>query len=341
MVGQGSKSGRTKQAAIDALLEQPTVAEAARVIDITAQKLGRWMKEPEFEARLLAARSARIRQQKARLRQGASAAAMSKIELMHRGKPATQLKAARDVIRLAEDANEIEKFVAGVRQVKRAGQAGAVGREAFGKGHGAKLPRKKEEAIVQLLKQRSVDHAARAAGIGTQTLYTWLKHPAFDAAYLATARAVFGPAMMLLQNRYSDAVTIVRKLSTDRTIPAATRDQAAQYILEATMQSAVEEQEAGVVELEPANASLGDPPVTSKVIGRSLHQRLKLLQTRLLPASRHNGLRMIFVHADDGRPAGSSVIGPDGRHFWWDPPEGCKQGELVEAQQGPVGEQAA
>jgi len=46
-------------------------------------------------------------------------------------------------------------------------------------GHGAKFTRKKEEAIAALLVQRNVEEAARAAGIGTQTLLRWLKLPEF------------------------------------------------------------------------------------------------------------------------------------------------------------------
>jgi hypothetical protein len=41
-------------------------------------------------------------------------------------------------------------------------------------------------------------------------------------------------------------------------------------------------------------------------------------------------LRIVYPHNRDGKPAGSSVIGPDGRHVWWEPPEGCKKGEPVE-----------
>jgi hypothetical protein len=39
--------------------------------------------------------------------------------------------------------------------------------------------------------------------------------------------------------------------------------------------------------------------------------------------------RIIYPHTRDGKPAGSSVIGPDGRHVWWEPPEGSKKGEAV------------
>lgn len=46
---------------------------------------------------------------------------------------------------------------------------------------GSKFTRKMEEAIAALLVQRNVEEAARAAGIGTQTLLRWLKIPEFQS----------------------------------------------------------------------------------------------------------------------------------------------------------------
>src|SRR5580698_4573930 len=42
-------------------------------------------------------------------------------------------------------------------------------------GHGSKFSRKKEAAVAALLSQRTIDEAAKTAGIGTQTLHRWLK----------------------------------------------------------------------------------------------------------------------------------------------------------------------
>jgi len=47
-------------------------------------------------------------------------------------------------------------------------------------------------------------------------------------------------------------------------------------------------------------------------------------------------IRMIYAHAVDGKPAGLSVIGPDDRPRWLDPPAGCKAGEPVEEADEPV-----
>ena len=67
------------------------------------------------------------------------------------------------------------------------------------KGHGSKFSRKQEAAILALLTQRSVEEAARVAGIGTQTLYRWMKEPEFDAAYRRARRAAFGQSIARLQ----------------------------------------------------------------------------------------------------------------------------------------------
>jgi transposase-like protein len=97
-------------------------------------------------------------------------------------------------------------------------------------GHGAKLPRRKEQAIAALLTQRTVAEAARTIGIGAQTLRRWMQDGDFNAEYAAAACAVFGPAMSLAQQRVGDASSIARNLAVDLTIPAETRRQAALYV---------------------------------------------------------------------------------------------------------------
>jgi hypothetical protein len=55
-------------------------------------------------------------------------------------------------------------------------------------GHGAKFGRKKEDAIAALLSHRSVEEAARAAGVGYKTLLRWLELPEFRDAYRKARR---------------------------------------------------------------------------------------------------------------------------------------------------------
>ena len=97
-------------------------------------------------------------------------------------------------------------------------------------GHGEKLSRKKEEAIVAFLTKRNVEEAAQAAGISTPTLYRWMKEPGFDAAYREAKRAAFGQAITRLQQSSSAAATTMLKIMVDSGAPASTRLRAADCI---------------------------------------------------------------------------------------------------------------
>jgi transposase-like protein len=65
------------------------------------------------------------------------------------------------------------------------------------KGHGSKFGRKKEAAIAALLTARSIEEAARAAGIGTATLFRWQNLPEFQQAYRDAKRAVSSKPMLV------------------------------------------------------------------------------------------------------------------------------------------------
>ena len=66
------------------------------------------------------------------------------------------------------------------------------------RGHGAKFGRKKEEAIVALLTNRSIEEAARAIRIDPNTLLRWLKLPEFQKAYREAKWAAFGQSVARL-----------------------------------------------------------------------------------------------------------------------------------------------
>jgi len=86
-------------------------------------------------------------------------------------------------------------------------------------GSGSKFTRKKEEAIAALLTQRNLEEAARAAGIGTQTLIRWMKLPEFNSAYRDARRAAFGQAVARLQQASAAAATTLMKLMLDPGTP--------------------------------------------------------------------------------------------------------------------------
>ena len=64
----------------------------------------------------------------------------------------------------------------------------------------------------------SIADAARTTGIGTQTMYRWLRDPAFLTDYAAAAGSVYGSAMRLAQQRLGYAMWTIQKLSIDQSI---------------------------------------------------------------------------------------------------------------------------
>jgi hypothetical protein len=99
MKGHGTQYKRKKDQAIAALLTERTIADAARVIDVGTKTLKRWMKIPEFENELLAARRERYQQTTARFEQNTNPAAHVILQTMADPKVAAsvRLKAAQFV----------------------------------------------------------------------------------------------------------------------------------------------------------------------------------------------------------------------------------------------------
>ena len=121
---------------------------------------------------------------------------------------------------------------------------------------GSKFTRKKEEAIAALLTQRNIEEAARATGIGTQTLLRWLKIPEFQTAYREARRAAFSQSIARLQQATTAAVSTLLKVMLDPTTPASTRVRAADSVLDHSAKSIeIEDIEARVAELERATAA--------------------------------------------------------------------------------------
>jgi transposase-like protein len=118
-------------------------------------------------------------------------------------------------------------------------------------GHGAKFDRKKEEAIAALLSQRNVEEAARAVGIGANTLLRWLKLPEFVAAYRGARRAAYSQSVARLQQASSAAVSTLLKVMIDPGTPASTKVRAADSVLDhAAKAIEIEDIEARLTELE-------------------------------------------------------------------------------------------
>jgi predicted DNA-binding protein (UPF0251 family) len=108
-------------------------------------------------------------------------------------------------------------------------------------GHGAKFGRKKEQAIVALLSQRSIEDAARAADVSSKTLWRWLLIPQFRDEYQQARRQAFSQATARLQQASGAAVSVLLTIMLDANAPTASRVRAAACVLEKA---------AGAIELE-------------------------------------------------------------------------------------------
>jgi hypothetical protein len=113
--------------------------------------------------------------------------------------------------------------------------------------------RKKEEAIVALVSQRTIEDAARACDTPARTLYRWLKEPEFDAAYRAARRQAYGQSISRLQQGCTAAATTLLKVMVDVATPPSTRVRAAEAVLShAAKAIEIEDLDARLKELEMA-----------------------------------------------------------------------------------------
>jgi hypothetical protein len=104
-------------------------------------------------------------------------------------------------------------------------------------GHGSKFGRKKEAAIEALLTQRNVEEAARAAGIGKQTLIRWMKIPEFQADYQEARRTAVSQTNGRLQQASGAAASTLFKIMVDGNEPASARVRAADSVLDRANQA--------------------------------------------------------------------------------------------------------
>src|SRR5258708_37760045 len=123
-------------------------------------------------------------------------------------------------------------------------------------GHGGKIGRKLEEAVIAMLTQRNIEEAARAVGISPATLMRWQKLPEFQTAYREARRAAFGQAVARLQRGTSAAATTLLKTMIDPATPASVKVRAAEAIFNhAAKAIEIEDIGARVTAIE---ASVGD-----------------------------------------------------------------------------------
>jgi hypothetical protein len=99
-------------------------------------------------------------------------------------------------------------------------------------GHGAKLPRKKEQAIAALLSQPSIGRAAKKVCIGEKTLFRWLQLDDFQLAYKNARHQVIDQTIAQIQSVMSEAVQTLLSVMADSTTPASAKVSAARALLD-------------------------------------------------------------------------------------------------------------
>ena len=133
-------------------------------------------------------------------------------------------------------------------------------------GHGQKLGRKQEAAITALLSQRTVEDAARVAGVGTRTLFRWLEVPEFREAYLQARRQVFGQASARLQQATGAAVSVLLTMMLDGNAPAASRVRAAHSVLDLAAKALeMEDIDVRLQRLEQVEKDANAPALRAKI----------------------------------------------------------------------------
>lgn len=100
-------------------------------------------------------------------------------------------------------------------------------------GAGAELEPKQLRAIAELMAARTVEEAAKRAGVGERTLRRWLTQPHFRRAYKGAQRTAFEHATARLQDITSLAVQTLEEMLRDEKTPPAVRMSGVKVALEA------------------------------------------------------------------------------------------------------------
>jgi uncharacterized protein (UPF0147 family) len=106
-----------------------------------------------------------------------------------------------------------------------------------GKGHGAKMDRKQDEAIAALLTHATVYAAATAIGVAECTLRAWMRDELFRREYRAARRLVLEQATSRLQQISSSAANALKEVIEDSAAPHSARVAASKAVFELSQKS--------------------------------------------------------------------------------------------------------
>jgi len=122
MSGHGEKLTRRKEAAIAALLQEPTVAKAAAAAGVSEATLSRWMRQAEFAQAYCQARRDTVSAAVARLQQASSTAVDALVEVIRSPDApySVRVSAAKTVMELAFKGAELEDLGARIGHLEEA-----------------------------------------------------------------------------------------------------------------------------------------------------------------------------------------------------------------------------
>jgi hypothetical protein len=121
-------------------------------------------------------------------------------------------------------------------------------------GHGSKFGRRKEAAIAALLSCRTLEEAARTAGIGATTLLRWMKNPQFQAEYRAALNAAVSQANARIQQSSGAAAATIVKIMLNHDAKDSIRLRAAELVMSHSKDAQIEDVVARVRDLERAQS---------------------------------------------------------------------------------------
>jgi hypothetical protein len=105
------------------------------------------------------------------------------------------------------------------------------------KGHGAKYPRKRDEAILNLLSHPTVEAAAEATGVGRTTLLRWLKEQDFQDDYEKARRKIVQQATAQLRGIMGLAIKTLQDVMLDSEAPSSAKVCAAKAVIDGALRA--------------------------------------------------------------------------------------------------------
>lgn len=121
--GHGNKRARQEDAALAALLSEPTISTAAKKAGVSESTLLRWMADPPFKTRYREARRQVVEHAVSQLQQAASDAVSALSRNLTCGTPAVEVGAAKAILDQAVKAVELVDLAERVEQLERQAQA--------------------------------------------------------------------------------------------------------------------------------------------------------------------------------------------------------------------------